>query len=270
MIPKTLLQFEDMVRNRTIPDVLGYYRLTIWRYSSDCKGNYSFKYEDASFRIPVGEYTTLGYIPETGYYTTIENALVDIIKLAEQPDIISFEIRKYPFENVSNEPYFLEAWMYDSHGKFIQEASCSALHYHAKGIFGKFFGHFIYNLPYNVGDPVVIITREGKNKSLFATLGVVVEIPQTIKEGYNYYRSAIEKWIESGNSPESWVDIEDYPGSDDDEYFILTGPIDEHMEKLLFLHPMSIMPAPINLPEKTKSNLRAWYSMYCNFVKNKS
>lgn len=266
-VPKPLAEFEEMVLNRPAPDMPGYYRLTVWRYSTECKGDYSFKCVDSVYRIPVGEYTWAGREPETGIFTSMEDAVAAKDCLVGQPDIIAFEIEKFPYGVVGYQPNCIDSLQYDSEGSFVQRGSCSAHHYQTPGIYGKFFGHLPDKMPYKVGDIVTIIIMGERRTTKFAVLGVVTDAATTIKEGYDYYKRAMRGWIRGGNTPETWLDMEDYSGSDEDEMFIQFGKLDEYMINFTFVHPMAVMPAPTNLPEKVKADLMSWYAEYLEHLR---
>lgn len=266
LIPKSLSEFEAMVLNRRVPDMPGYYRLTVWRYSSDCKGDFSFKRVKSSYRIPVCEHSWMGRLPETGIFTSMEDAIAAMERLAGQPDILAFDINKLPYGDVTDHHFSIDSLQYDGEGRFVQRGSCSFYHYHTPSIYGKFFGHFPDKLPYNIGDIVTII-QSRKNGMKYAVPGIVVMLPKTIKDGYSDYKSALKAWVRKGNTPETWLDINDYWGSDEDEYFIQFGAMDESMAKFTFINPMDVMPPPANLPEKIKADLKKWYGEYLDFVK---
>ena len=267
LIPKSRSEFEEMVLNRPAPDMPGYYELTVWRYSAECKGDFRFKRVNNTYRIPVGEYAWMGRVPETGIFTCMEDAIAAKDSLAGQPDIIAFEIEKFPYGVVGYQPDCIDSLQYDSEGRFVQRGSCSVHHYQTPGIYGKFFGHLLDKMPYKVGDIVTIIISSRKDSMKHAVLGVVVTQPKTIKEGFDDYKSAMKAWVREGNSPETWLEMDRYLGCDEDEYFIQFGAIDEYMTKFIFINPMAVMPAPDNLPEKVKSDLMSWYSEYLELMR---
>lgn len=266
-VPRSLSEFEDMVLNRPAPDMPGYYRLTVWRYSSDCKGDYSFKRVKSSYRIPVCEHTWMGRLPETGIFTTLDDAIAVMKRLAGQPDILSFEIAKFPYGDMADNHFSIDSMQYDSNGRFMQRGSCSGYHYEKPGIYGKFFGHFPDKLPYKIGDIVTVLISERKDSMKYVVLGVIVMHPKTIKDGYAEYRRALKAWVKAGDTPETWLDMTGYSGSDEDEYFIQIGAMDKYMQKFTFINPMSVMPAPDNLPDKVKADLMKWYGEYLEFVR---
>ena len=51
-----------------------------------------------------------------------------------------------------------------------------------------------------------------------------------------------------------------YEGSDDDEMFTQFGPYNEDWSNFTFNNPMSVLPAPENLPEEIKVELRSWHA----------
>ena len=267
IIPRSLSEFEEMVFNRPAPDMPGYYRLTVWRYSSECKGYYSFKLVKSSYRMPVCEHSWMGRLPETSIFTSLEDAVAAMERIAGQSDILAFEIAKFPYGDMADNHFSIDSLQYDSYGRFVQRGSCSAYHYEKPGIYGKFFGHFPERMPYNLGDIVTIIIQERKNSMKYAVLGVVAMHPKTIKEGYSEYKRALKRWVKDGNTPETWLDMPGYSGSDEDEYFIQFGAMDKYMQKFTFINPMSVMPAPDNLPDKVKADLMKWYGEYLDFVK---
>ncbi len=266
-VPRSLSEFEEMVLNRQVPDMPGYYRLTVWRYCSSCEGDFRFKLEDSTYRVPVCEPSWMGRLPETGIFTTMDDAIGAMKRLAGQPDILSFEIEKFPYGDITDHHFSIDSLQYDSEGRFVQRASCSAYHYEKPGIYGKFFGHFPDQMPYKIGDIVTVIISEPMKNMKYAVLGVVAMHPKTIKDGYSEYKSALKAWVKAGNTPETWLDTNKYSGSDEDEYFIQIGAMDKYMQKFTFINPMSVMPAPTNLPEKVKADLMKWYGEYLDFVK---
>lgn len=266
-VPRSLREFEEMVLNRPAPDMPGYYRLTVWRYSSDCKGDYSFKRVKLSYRIPVCEHAWMGRLPETGIFTTLDDAIAAMKRLAGKPDILSFEIEKFPYGDVANRHFSIDSLQYDSEGHFVQRGSCSVYHYETPGIYGKFFGHFPDKMPYKIGDIVTVIISEPMKSMKYAVLGVVAMHPKTIKDGYSEYKRALKAWVKDGNAPETWLDMTGYSGSDEDEYFIQIGAMDKYMQKFTFINPMAVMPAPTNLPDKVKADLMKWYGEYLEYIK---
>lgn len=112
---------------------------------------------------------------------------------------------------------------------------------------------------------IVVIPRCYGNNGSQLVLGVVAETPMSLERGYDIFQSKMIQWVKSGHSPEIWADTPDYPGSDDDEYFIQTGRCVPHMENFHYIHPTDVYPAPKDFPGNTVNELRNWYKDYTEF-----
>ena len=285
-VPRSLIEFESMVRNRPASERTGFYRLTLMTYNPVPGQEYrenitgeisdspsepmvfrSVVYRDGmSFRLPVTD--CHGYCDGPLYadYSTRQDAIDAINALVGKRNIFAFVIERLPFGQLTHRAFWTEAWMYDAQGRYVQTASCSAADYHKPGIHGKFFGHFPDDLPYRKGDVVVVLRRFHGEAGLYAVLGVIAEEPRDIASGYDYYRTLMRKRKRKGLSAEGWLDETDYPGSDDDEYFVQTGAYDELMQDFAFYHPMDVFPLRDTVSDGVMARLMQWHAKYLNSV----
>lgn len=249
-------EFEKMVRNRPAPDKPSYYRLKVYSYDT----------QDGYAREIVNDIPTYrrAVSCRQAQFATKDEALAamrDIIASAKE-DLCIFELDRLPFGVFDSKPFWLEAWSYDSCGNLIQELSCSGAHYHKGGIYGKFFGHLPENIKWHKGDIVQLFHHYFGDPKTYVCLGVVAEAPKDTHEGYEKYLYAMKQWIKEGNNPNDWLEMTGYEGSDDDEMFTQFGPYNDDWSNFTFNNPMSVLPAPENLPEEIKAELRSWHAAW--------
>lgn len=280
-------EFEAMVRNRPESPRAGFYRLTIMTYGHDNleynKENTTSLMSDApsssmifeplnhscdfSYCVKVSDFKH-DFQPLYADYPSREEAVDAMHSLVGKHNIFAFTIERLPFGQLTHKPYWTEAWMFDADGQFVQKATCSAADYRKPGIYGNFFGHFADELPYKKGDIVVVLRSFPHISGMYATLGIVVAQPRDISEGYDSYRVEIKRRIRKGLSTEDWIDGTDFWGSDDDEYFVLTGPMDEFWQNLAFHHPMRLFPVRDTIPDDVKNKLDEWFAQYLHSEDN--
>lgn len=229
-------EFEEMVRNRPLPDTPGCFRLSIM----DAK----------SSRIA------------SGYYADFEDAHAEMMSRRCDDLDVTFKIERLGFGQVATRQFPVDEWLYDCQGRLLQRAACSSFHYHTPGIYGKFFGHLPELQPFKEGKPVYM--RTGKEE---AKLAVVVSEPRSLEEGYENYCQEINYWLREGNAIEDWLDIDDYASSDNDEVFIQFGPYEDWMRNFAFVHPMSLVPVLRPLTPIEEETLTGWYQAYKDSIK---
>ena len=278
LVPKTLQEFENFVRFRKVCTDPGYYRLTTWTYNTTQEqfigNNLDHKISDEpsetltfkrveingcpAYRVPL----MFDEKPLFADFPTYNEAVSAMKEAVGKHNIYAFTVERLLFGLPAHQPYHTQAWMFDAQGEKIQTAACSAAHYNLPGIYGKFFGHFPEEMPYKQGDIVMIPPKYPKDGMEYGVLGVVAGEPDTIEKGYDCYKTTMRKWIRRNRQPETWLDIAQYPGSDEDEYFIQTGPYDNGFTHCTFRAPMQVFPAPKDLPEATVAELHSWYDGY--------
>lgn len=283
--PRSLRAFEKMVRERPVPDMSGYYRLTVRSYSPDPRRSVR-EYvnsladrvscepimlrerrhnHDHFFYMPGCSYNANIFHPEYADYSSLEESLKAMEQLVGKRNILTFEIRHQPFGQLSSTGTWTEAWMYDARGSLIQKSSCSELHDRKPGLYGKFFGHFPEELPYRKGDIVIALNRNEILRGApyrKAVLGVVAEEPCSISDAYKDFRTMIKKRIRKGLPINDWVEETDYRGHSDDEYMILTGAFDGDFKNVSFHHPMDILPVRFPLLPEVTEHLKMYYMQY--------
>ncbi len=274
--PRTLADFELMVRNRFMPDTPGFYRLTVRSYKpTRCRRvpmeAVNGQSDDRLSEPPVLRQTTSAGIPmfglpaanilhpESSDHATLGEAVEAMRARIGQPGILDFEIRRLPHGEVSKRQNYIEAWMFGSDGTLIQSASCSAFHNGKPGMHGKFFGHLPDKLPYRKGDIVIVFHRRREFRPASAVLGVIVKEPQSTGKGYEHYRRLMKRRQSEGLPMCDWLDETDYPGCDKDRYLVLTGPLENSMAALSYHHPMRVYPVRLPLRVDMKYQLLDWY-----------
>lgn len=256
----TYAEFEKMVRNRPKPDMPSYYRLKV--YSYDTKDGYSRETvnDNPTYRRSISH--------QQAQFATKDKALAAMqdIVVSVKEDICMFRLERLPFGMFDSKPFWLEAWIYDSRGNLIEEASCSGSHYRKEGIFGKFFGHLPEKIKWREGDIVQILHSYFGDISTYIILGIVAEPPKDTHEGYEGYIYAVKQWIKDGNDPREWAQKADYEGSDEDEILIQFGPYNECWSNFTFDCPMMVLPAPENLPDEVKTELQSWHADWLRHI----
>lgn len=281
--PRTLTDFELMVRNRPIPDTRSFYRLTVRSYkparcrrvpmeavngqSDDTLCETPVITESTSagismFRLPNNSHNANIYHPESSDHATIGEAVEAMRARIGQPGIFDFEIRRLPFGEISQRRKCVEALMFAPDGRLIQSASCSAVHNGKPGIHGKFFGHLPDKLPYKKGDIVIVFHRLREFRPASAVLGVIVKEPQSVRKGYEHYRRLMKRRLSEGMPMQDWLDETDYPGCDKDRYMVLTGPLDNSMAGISYHHPIDVYPVRFPVRADMKYQLLDWYHGY--------
>lgn len=279
-VPANFEEFKEMVRNRPVPDTPGYYRLSVCVYDPE-----HFYPENKTHTVRKDGHTPMMFqknkllgIDDVGHaymidvdsppmgadFATFKEAKTRMLELVGGRNIFAFKIERLGFGQLAHNRFPVECWMFDAKGEFVQQSSCSSFHYREPGIYGKFFGHDKSGLPYKRGEIVMIPRCFGLYGSQLV-LGVVAETPMTLEEEYDSFQTKLVQWVESGHSPESWVDNPDYPGSDDDEYFIQIGRYTAHMGNFHYIHLMDVYPAPKDLPDEILSDLKQWHECYSQF-----
>ncbi len=248
----SLAEFENMVRNRPTPDMPSYYRLQVWSYDNGTTFSEEIVNDTPTYRLQVN--------CRQAEFPSKEEALeaMSQIAVSGEENVCMFTLERLPFGVFDEEPFWLEAWTFDPAGNLIQEAPCSASHYHKAGIFGKFLGHLPEKIKCHKGDIVQIVHKYFGDYKTYMTLGIVIDTPKEVSECFETYINARETWIKDGNKPKDWTEIKAYAGSDDDEMFIQFGPYDEDWRNFTFNSTMMVVQAPENLPDGIKTKLQAW------------
>lgn len=257
-------QFKEFARSRNYTELHGYYRLTVISLDVNDKGEPQFN------RVEVNEWASYRCKVkiEYAYYPMKSDALEAMRNLVDDSSnryILSYEIGLYPFGALSDKPFWIHAEQYDRKGNLIQESQCSAHHYHKPGPLGKLLGHHPDNSPWKKGDFVVILHWYFRDRCDYAALGILVDEPMSIKEGYEHYRQTIEELSQQGKPLENWIEETNFGGSDEDEVFVQYGPMDEDQHNFTFRHPLDLIPLPIKLPDATVAELRQWYNDYLKY-----
>ena len=256
----TYAEFEKMVRNRPKPDMPSYYRLIVYSYDTRTAYARETVNDAPAFRRSIS--------CRQAQFATKNKALSAMhdFVASEKEDLCMFKLERLPFGVFESKPFWLEAWTYDSNGNLLQEASCSGAHYRKAGIFGKFFGHLPEKIKWHEGDIVQILHSYFGDIKTYVALGIVAEPPKDTHEGYDNYIYAAKQWIKEGNNPKKWEKMVDYEGSDEDEMFIQFGPYNEDWSNFTFDSPMMVLPAPENLPDEVKAELRSWHADWLRHI----
>ena len=254
----TSQEFEDMVRNRPKPDMPGYYSLKVWSY--DKSWQWKDLNDEPGYRRPVSSRQI--------EFATKEEALESMLGIAAsgRSDLCAFFIERLPFGIKGVKPMWLEAWSYDANGNLIQEASCSAAHQDTRGIYGKFFGHLPESLKWHRGHIVQFLNHTHFDQETYSTLGVIVDGPDETNEVYKDYLYVVRKFIRDGKHPDDWLDTTAFGGANDDEIFIQFGPYSPNWTNLDYCNTMMVLPAPEDLPDEVKAELRSWHADWLRHI----
>ena len=252
----TLEEYEEMVRNRPTPDTPSYYSLKVWSFDKSWQWKDCFsKIGDVPcYRRPVSSRQI--------EFATKEEALETMNNIvgSYKSEICAFVIERLPFGIIDESPMWVEAWSYDAKGNLIQEASCSAAHQYKPGIYGKFFGHLPENRKWHNGDIVQVFNRYHGDSRTYVTLGIVDGEPDGTDEGYESYHYLVKQMIRDGKNAEDWLETTEFMGVCEDDMSVVFGPLNAAWDYFDFFNPMRVLPAPDNLPEEIKAELRFWYT----------
>ena len=259
----TLEEYEEMVRNRPTPDTQSYYSLKIWSFdkSRQWKECFSKIGDVPCYRRPVSSRQIEFATREEAFEAM--NGMVESYK----SEICAFIIERLPFGIIDESPMWVEAWSYDAKGNLIQEASCSATHQYKPGIYGKFFGHLPENRKWHNGDIVQVFNRYHGDSRTYVTLGIVDGEPDGTDEGYESYHYLVKQMIRDGKNADGWLETTEFTGVNEDEMSVVYGPLNAAWDYFDFFNPMRVLPAPDNLPEEIKAELRFWYTDALNLGK---
>ena len=259
----TLEEYEEMVRNRPTPDTPSYYSLKVWSFDKSWQWKDCFsKIGDVPcYRRPVSSRQI--------EFATKEEALETMNNIvgSYKSEICAFVIERLPFGIIDESPMWVEAWSYDAKGNLIQEASCSAAHQYKPGIYGKFFGHLPENRKWHNGDIVQVFNRYHGDSRTYVTLGIVDGEPDGTDEGYESYHYLVKQMIRDGKNAEDWLETTEFMGVCEDDMSVVFGPLNAAWDYFDFFNPMRVLPAPDNLPDEIKSELRFWYTDALNHGK---
>ena len=101
----------------------------------------------------------------------------------------------------------------------------------------------------------------------FVTLGIVDGVPDKTNEGYENYLYLAKQMIRDGKNVDDWLETTEFMGINEDEMSVVYGPLNAAWDNFDFFNPMRVLPAPDNLPEEIKAELRFWYTDALNLGK---
>ena len=252
----TFEEYDEMVRNRPTPDTPSYYSLKVWSFDKSWQWKECFsKIGDVPcYRRPVSSRQIEFATREEAFEAM--NGMVESYK----SEICAFIIERLPFGIIDESPLWVEAWSYDAKGNLIQEASCSAVHQYKPGIYGKFFGHLPENRKWHNGDIVQVFNRYHGDSRTYVTLGIIDGEPDGTDEGYESYHYLVKQMIRDGKNADGWLETTEFMAVKEDEMSVVYGPLNAAWDYFDFFNPMRVLPAPDNLPEEIKAELRFWYT----------
>ena len=252
----TFEEYDEMVRNRPTPDTPSYYSLKVWSFDKSWQWKECFsKIGDVPcYRRPVSSRQIEFATREEAFEAM--NGMVESYK----SEICAFIIERLPFGIIDESPMWVEAWSYDAKGNLIQEASCSAVHQYKPGIYGKFFGHLPENRKWHNGDIVQVFNRYHGDSRTYVTLGIIDGEPDGTDEGYESYHYLVKQMIRDGKNADGWLETTEFMAVKEDEMSVVYGPLNAAWDYFDFFNPMRVLPAPDNLPEEIKAELRFWYT----------
>ena len=94
----------------------------------------------------------------------------------------------------------------------------------------------------------------------FVTLRIVDGEPDGTDEGYESYHYLVKQMIRDGKNADGWLETTEFMGVNEDEMSVVYGPLNTAWDYFDFFNPMRVLPAPDNLPEEIKAELRFWYT----------
>lgn len=273
---KTLKEFEEFVRNRPVPDTPGVYKLTIYKWHGSSEDRLynampltveDFDGNEVSgfcWRFPFAD----GYDePDYEYHSTFEQAHEAMMGYVGGEDIYGFCINRLGYGPLGNHDWYMAYWSYDAKGHEFDHSSCSSYHYRQPGIYGKYLGRFPEEIPFKEGDIVQIVTSLHNHWGKLvdhATLGVVVGTPRTVKD---YWEGYVE-YMKNGGDEHEYFENPDHSGTDEEEYFIMYGPLDANMHNFTFRGAREVRPPAYPVPDDVRETLMEYYQDYLQYLEN--
>lgn len=281
----TYEDFEEFVRNRPQPDTPGFYKL--WRLQSDAIGyerhevkgislNKEEPFKGYIWRFPVKPFNEIDF----EYYPTFEEAYAAMMERDGIEDCpphvfptpastIGYLISRLGFGPLSTNDFYVQYWLYDAARREFDHSSCSSFHWGEPGVYGKYLGRLPEEIPFKEGDIVEItVSRFEDNDKWYSTLGIVIGVPRSVREVWDYLKGEINEHVRNGNPLWSYFYFPDNEGTDGEEYFILAGPYDESERYMTFRHPIEVRPPSFPVPDEAKDTLRKYYDDYLANINN--
>ena len=261
--------FEDFVLNRLEPDTPCFYKLV--RFTCDADG-YTHRevkgialpgYETVrglQWAFPVGRFSEMDY----EYYPTLEDAQ-KALSIPSAKRVFGYQISRLGYGRQGRNDYFVQYWSYDSDGRLFDRSSCSSYHWNTPGTAGKFFGRLPEQIAFREGEVVEIcVSSQEEPGRFFATLGVVVTEPKSVKNVWEVIGREINSNLRQGISVEKTLEDPDRNGVDGEEYFILYGPVDESLSFATFRHPIEVRPPSFPVSKEAYETLMKYFNDYQN------
>lgn len=254
----TYPEFLDFACHRPEPDTPGFYKLEWFSHVPDAaytpkevEGGYIWSYRENPISDK-GNYE---------YYPTFAEAYNAMLQKTGTPGIYGFTILKLGYGPLGTKDFYINFRSYDAIGEEYLRSVCSSYHYNQPGPAGKFLGRDEATAHFKPGDIVQIDCYERDSMWIRPTLGVIVERPLPVTHYWESYRQDHEE-LGKEDSDRQWFEAPSLTGSDEDEYFIQTGPYDPELHNFTFRNAIELHLPALPVPTPIRDLLLSYYQTY--------